>query len=54
MLAGNIAGRTQTLPLAIYEALQTGDDSLALALSALLTAVSLVAMGLMARLGRRR
>lgn len=54
LLAGNIAGRTQTLPLAIYEALQTGDDRVALTLSALLTAVSLVAMGLIARLGGRR
>ena len=54
LLAGNIAGRTQTLPLAIYEALQMGDDRAALILSIVLTAVSLVAMGLIARLGTRR
>lgn len=54
LLAGNIAGRTQTLPLAIYEALQMGDDRAALTLSIVLTAVSVVAMGLIARLGSRR
>ena len=54
LLAGNIAGRTQTLPLAIYEALQLGDDRAALTLSILLTGVSLVAMGLIARLGSKR
>jgi len=53
LLAGNIAGRTQTLPLAIYEALQMGDDSAALALSIVLTAVSLVSMAAIARLGRK-
>lgn len=54
LLAGNIAGRTQTLPLAIYEALQMGDDRAALVLSLLLTGVSLVAMVLISRLGSRR
>jgi molybdate transport system permease protein len=54
LLAGNIAGRTQTLPLAIYEALQMGDDRTALTLSIVLTVVSLVAMGCIARLGRKR
>ena len=38
--AGNIAGRTQTLPLAVYLALE-GRTSLALALSVVLLAVSL-------------
>ncbi len=41
MLAGNIPGRTQTLPLLIYEAVARGEDRVALLLSALLTAVSL-------------
>jgi len=54
LLAGNIAGRTQTLPLAIYEALQMGDDRTALTLSIVLTVVSLVAMVFIARLGRKR
>jgi molybdate ABC transporter permease protein len=35
MLAGNIPGRTQTLPLAIYSAVETGDLSLAWRLTAL-------------------
>ncbi len=41
--AGNIAGRTRTLPLEIYMALQ-GDTDVAVGLSLLLLAVSLVVM----------
>ncbi len=41
--AGNIVGRTQTLPLAIYEALQ-GDVNVAIGLSLVLLAVSLLVM----------
>ncbi len=41
--AGNIAGRTRTLPLAIYMALQ-GDTNVAVGLSLLLLAVSLIVM----------
>lgn len=41
--AGNIAGRTRTLPLAIYMALQ-GDTDVAVGLSLLLLAISLVVM----------
>ena len=40
MLAGNVPGRTQTLPLAIYEAIATGEDDAALVMSLLLTAIS--------------
>ena len=39
--AGNIAGRTQTLPLAVYQALE-GNQDVALALSLVLVFVSLV------------
>ena len=53
MLAGNIPGRTQTLPLAIYEAVMTGEDRTALLLSALLTAVSVIVIVSAGRLGRR-
>ena len=53
MLAGNIPGRTQTLPLAIYEAVATGDDRTALLMSLLLTLVSVTVMLLAGRLGRR-
>jgi len=53
MLAGNIPGRTQTLPLAIYEAVMTGEDRTALLLSLVLTAVSVVVIVLAGKLGRR-
>lgn len=41
--AGNTPGRTQTIPLAVYGALESGDDS-ALALSMLMVAVSVVVL----------
>src|SRR6266496_3013324 len=40
MLAGNIPGRTQTLPLAIYTAVQTGETHEAVVLVGLLTLLS--------------
>lgn len=40
MLAGNIPGRTQTMPLAIYEAFTTGQDELAQFLAIVLTLLS--------------
>jgi molybdate transport system permease protein len=39
MFAGSIAGRTQTVPLAVYRGLETGVD-VPLALSTLLVAIS--------------
>ncbi len=54
MLAGNIPGRTQTLPLAIYEAAMTADDRTALLLSAALTLVSVAVLLVVGRLGRSR
>jgi len=54
MLAGNVPGRTQTLPLAIYEAALAGEDRAALALAALLTGVSVAVMVVAVRLVRRR
>lgn len=54
MLAGNIPGRTQTLPLAIYEAAMTGENAVALALCLALTAVSVVVLLFVGRLGRGR
>ncbi len=44
MLAGNIPGRTQTMPLAIYEAVTAGEERRAQALALLLTIVSIVAV----------
>jgi len=44
MLAGNIPGRTTTVPLSIYTAMQTGEDAEALVLVAVLTALSCVVL----------
>lgn len=53
MLAGNIPGRTQTLPLAIYEAAQSGEDRQALIMAGVLTLVSVAVMLLAGRLDRK-
>lgn len=44
MLAGNIPGRTQTMPLAIYEAVISGDNKRAQILALILTGVSVAAV----------
>ena len=44
MLAGNIAGKTQTMPLAIYEAVISGEDKRAQILALILTGVSVAAV----------
>lgn len=44
MVAGNIPGRTQTMPLAIYSAVQSGNDAEAHILALILTSVGAVAM----------
>ena len=54
MLAGNIPGRTQTMPLAIYEAVAAGDERRAQLLALILTAVSITAVYLTNRLTRSR
>jgi molybdate transport system permease protein len=41
MVAGNIPGKTSTMPLAIYSAVQSGEDRLAAVLVILLTTVSI-------------
>lgn len=53
MLSGNIPGRTQTMPLAIYEAFTLGDHRTAAVLSAILTGVSLLVVLIGLRLGRK-
>jgi molybdate transport system permease protein len=53
MLAGNIPGRTTTVPLAIYTAVQTGEEQTALFLVAILTALSCVVLVVANRLGAR-
>jgi molybdate transport system permease protein len=54
MLAGNIPGKTQTMPLAIYEAVASGEDGRARTLALLLTGVSVVVVLLAARFEPRR
>ena len=51
MVSGNIPGRTQTMPLAIYEAFTLGDDNTALLLSLVLTGVALVVVFISLSLG---
>jgi len=51
MFAGNLPGKTQTLPLAIYTAMQS-DSHVAIAMSALLLFISFVLLLLVVLLGR--
>lgn len=53
MVAGSIPGRTQTVSLAIYEAVQAGEERSALALSLFVSLFALAALA-GARLARRR
>jgi molybdate transport system permease protein len=53
MLAGNIPGRTATVPLSIYTAVQTGESAEALGLVAVLTVLSCVVLVVANRLGAR-
>ena len=50
MIAGNIPGRTQTLPLAIYDAVQSRQYELANSMVLLLTAASFAALWMVRRL----
>lgn len=54
MIAGNIPGRTQTMPLAIWEAVASGEDGRARTLVLLLTGLSVVVLLLVGRMGRSR
>jgi molybdate transport system permease protein len=54
MLAGNIPGKTQTMPLAIYEAVASGENKQAQMLALILTAVSLTAIYLTNKLADSR
>lgn len=53
MLAGNIPGKTQTVPLAIYTAVQTGESAEAVGLVLVLTALSCIVLVASSRLGGR-
>ena len=52
MLAGNIPGKTQTMPLAIYEAVVSGEDENAKWLALILTGISVTVVYLTNRLSR--
>ena len=49
MVAGNIPGRTQALPLAVYDAVSTGDPGAAHAIVLLMTALSFVSLWVVRR-----
>ncbi|HWZ30638.1 MAG TPA: molybdate ABC transporter permease subunit [Bryobacteraceae bacterium] len=53
MVAGNIPGRTQTAAVAIYDAYESGNNTLALALVLVLSAVALAILSIANRLGAR-
>jgi len=53
MLAGNIPGKTTTVPLAIYTAVQTGEMGEAVVLVLALTALSCLVLVMAGRLGAR-
>lgn len=53
MFAGNIPGRTSTMPIEIFAAYQGGDDRRAAIYVAVLTAISVVVVALAARLSPR-
>lgn len=54
MIAGNIQGKTQTMPLAIYEAVASGDNQTANILALILTLISVSAVYLTNKISRSR
>jgi molybdate transport system permease protein len=55
MVAGNIPGQTQTLPVAVYDAVQAGDDAAARTGSLVLGAIAILVLVLVTQVfGRRR
>lgn len=54
MIAGNLPGRTQTLSVAVYAAVQAGDDRLAMTLTLVISAVCIVLLVLANRLLQAR
>jgi molybdate transport system permease protein len=52
MLAGNIPGRTQTMPIAVYDAVQAGNDHRASTMSAVLGVIAIVVLVAVNRLTR--
>jgi molybdate transport system permease protein len=54
MVAGNIPGQTTTLPVAIYQAVENGEDSHAWALAGVSAVIAFAALFLSEKLQRRR
>jgi molybdate transport system permease protein len=54
MIAGNIPGRTQTLPISVYDALQSGNDSTARTGSLVLAGIAIVVLLAVTQLSARR
>jgi molybdate transport system permease protein len=54
MIAGNIPGRTQTLPIAVFDSVQAGDIDQARNGSLLLVGIAVAALVAMTVLSRRR
>lgn len=54
MVAGNIPGLTQTMPIAIYDAVQAGNDSLANILVLIMTVTAVAVLLVVGRLSRKR
>jgi molybdate transport system permease protein len=54
MLAGNIPGRTQTLAVAIYDAVESGNGALARTLVLVISAIAIVILTLANRLASKR
>ena len=52
LIAGNIPGKTSTMPLAIYRAFQSGEDQLATTLVIILTVVSIAIIFITTRISR--
>jgi len=53
MIAGNFPGRTQTIAVAIYDALQSGNSTLALTLVLVISVIALAILALTTRLEER-
>ena len=54
MIAGNLPGKTQTLSIAVYEAVQAGNDPLALRLTLVISVVCIVVLVVSGRLLQAR
>ena len=52
-IAGNIPGKTQTMALAVYTAIQSGDRALAYNWAVIILAISLAAVILMNRISQK-